>query len=289
VATGATSSTSPDSVLPFFGSSTSVPDTLSSVDPVSTATTLSTGTTVAGTGGPAGTATSTVPGGATGPGVLEPSLTTLVLPRTDATVGVSRATLKLRNAGAAAITYTTQSSSPGLTVSPPQGGLAPGATTDLTVTLDATRVPSEGPFAGTLTFSGTGGTKTVAVQSVVGRPPEIFEAGGEACTPPSQTCSPQIKLAISDPTRSPCNTQWIYIIGIRDMSAIQSARVIARKNGSNADSPLRKGGATDLFTSDAFGALGSGVVLRFYVEAVDQYGFGRRLADQTITCPSPAP
>jgi len=282
LSTGASTSSSVlDSFGPATDPSTSVVDTLSSIDPVNTPSpTTATGSgTGTGTGAPGST-----PPGTAGPGVLEPAVATVALPRTDATAGASAAPLTLRNTGASDLTYGTQSSSLGLSASPARGTIAPGASVDVTVTLDASRLAIEGPFTGTLTFDGTGGAKSVQVQSTVGRPPEILDSAGQACAP-SPTCSRQITLEPSStPNPTICNTPWAYSVVIRDMSQIQSARVIARFGTANADTPLiRK--TPEVFASNVFGPLPGGVVLRFAMEAVDQFGFGRRLPEQSVVCP----
>jgi len=272
LATGASTSTSaPDTSLPSFEATTSLGDPPPSIEPVTTATSAATVTTTA------------VTGGAAGVGTLEPDLSTLTLGRTDATVGVTRAPLTLRNVGTAALTYTTQSSSPGLSATPARGTIGPGAAAALTVTLDAGPIPTEGPFTGTLSFGGTGGTRAVQVRSTVGRPPDIIDSQGETCAPPSGTCSRLIKV---DPTApagaTPCIAGWIYGALVRDMSQVQSVTAMRRAGGPV---PLQRFNADGLFASARQDPLGSGAVLRFTIEAVDQYGFARRLPDQTITCP----
>lgn len=263
-----TSSSDAATGVPAFDSSTTVAVTPPSIEPVSS-TATSAATTIAT--GPA-------------PGVLEASATALSLPKTDATVGVSRGTLTLRNAGASALTYAASSNSPGLSAAPPRGTIGPGASATVTVTLDATQL-REGPFTGTLTFAGSGGSRGVQVQSTVGRPPDIFDGVGEACAPPSPSCSRQIKLAPTTAAdASPCNTPWVYSVLIKDESQIQSARANARRGVANADAPLQRGGTSEIFLSEPMAPLGTGITLRFVMEAVDQYGYGRRLAEQTITC-----
>lgn len=265
-----TTTTALEATFPSFESTTSLPSTTTtSVDPGTT--------TVVG-------ATTAVTNPAT-PGAIETSLSTVNLPKADATVGAVRGTLALRNPGGAPVTYTTQSSSPGLSAAPARGTIAPGGSSNLTVTVDGSRILTEGPFAGTLSFGGAGEPRVVQVRSVVGRPPEIADTVGEACSPPSARCSRLIKLApSSDPAPSPCNTPWLYSVVITDQSRIPGAGVVARAGTANADTQLRRVGTSSTFLSDGFPPLAAGTVLRFAIEAADEHGFGRRLAEQTIAC-----
>lgn len=228
-------------------------------------------------------------GGTPGAGVLETSAADLAVPRVDTAAGPQSNRLTLRNTGPTALSYTTESSSPGLTASPAEAMIAPGGTTDVTVTLNGSRITSEGPFAGKLTFGGSGGSKVVQVTSTVGRPPGILDTIGERCAAASASCSRQIKVVpSSNPNATPCDTSWIYAVVITDQSQIQSAKVVARRNLANADAQLVSGGqprgASGAYGSNPFPPLGPGSVLRFMVEAVDQYGFTVRLAQQTINC-----
>ena len=268
LATG-TSSTAVDTSVPTFDTSTTAvqPATTASIAPVTTAAaSTTTPTTVAA-------------------GVLEVAPATLVLPKTDATAGATRGTLTLRNSGGAPITFTVQSSTTGVTAAPTRGNLAPGASIGLTATLDASRIPTEGPFTATLSFGGSGGARTVPVTSTTGRPPEFTDNVGEACTVPSTTCSRQIRLApSSDPNPTPCNTKWAYAVTITDQSQITTARALARRGIANADAGLQQAAGTDIFISNSFDPLPTGTVLKFALEAVDVHGFARRLPEQTITC-----
>jgi len=193
----------------------------------------------------------------------------------------------LRNTGAAALSFTTQASSKALTASPDRGNIGPGGTTELRVTLDASKVASEGPFTATLDVGGTGGTSTVRVSSVVGRPPRVTDDAGESCTRATTACSRQIKLSASSlPNPSPCNTFWFYSVRISDASPIQA---FSRQGQANADPPLvaagQAPGASGIYQSrDQFKPLPNGAVLRFAIEAVDQHGFAARLPEQTIQC-----
>lgn len=274
-----TSTSALDATVPSFdvGSTTLAPPP--SIEPVATTVGAVGATTTPATGGvvPAGDPALPAP-------VLEPSLTLLALPKADATSGAARGTLTLRNSGGSPVTYTITSSAPGLSAAPTRGFLTPGGAATITVTLDGTRVEAEGPFKGTLTFSGAPAVKAVQVQSVVGRPPTITDGVGESCQT-STRCSRQIKLApSSDPSPSPCNTPWLYSVLITDQSKIQMSRAIARRGMANADAQLRRGGTSDIFQSEAFAPLPAGTILRFAIEAVDEFGFGRRLAEQTIAC-----
>jgi len=273
VATGtSTSSSAVDANVSTSSPIATLPATIGSTGPVNTTTSAPTTTGVAVT--------------SLSPGVLEPTTGTVVLPKSDPTTGTSRATLTLRNTGSGALSYTAQSSSPGLVVTPTRGTIGPGTSSDLNVTLDAAKVDAEGPFVGTLAFAGTGGTKTVQVQSTVGRPPKIVDDVGEGCAPASAMCSRQIRLApTSTPDPTPCNTPWLYAVTVTDQSRIQSARAIARRGLANADAALQRGGTSDIFLSDPIEPISPGTVHRFTIEAVDQYGFLRRLPEQTITCP----
>jgi hypothetical protein len=269
LATG-TSTSAPDTSIPTFESTTTAVATVPSIDPVST--------TVAGV---------TTTGAAGGPptaGVLEPDLTTLLLPKVDATVGAARGAVTLRNTGSAPLTYTAQSSSPGLSAVPARATIGPGGSAAVSVTLDGTRVDTEGPFTGTLSFVANGASKAVQVQSVVGSPPQFADNVGEPCPLPTTLCSRQIKLAPSaEPSPSPCNTPWLYSITIADQSRIQTARVIARRGTGNDDTLLQRAGG-NIFQSNPYKALDPGTVLRFSIEAVDEHGFGLRLPEQTIAC-----
>lgn len=259
-----------DTSNPTFDSSSTVLAPLPSIDPVSTTT--------------AGTST-TAESAAAGPGVLQPSLGLVTLPKADGDAGAVRGPLDLRNTGGSEVTYTTSSSTPGLSASPARGAIGPGGSATVTVTLDGARVSAEGPFTGTLSFEGGGATKEVKVQSTVGRAPVILDNVGEACPRPSTTCSRQIALApTSTPDPTPCNTPWLYSVTITDQSRIQSARAVARLGLANADSPLRRGGSTDIYQSDPMVPVPAGTALRFALEAVDELGFGRRLPEQTIAC-----
>ncbi len=277
LASGTGSTTSAvDTSVPGFEETTSAPAPAPapSIEPVGTTAVgaVTTPTAPVATGAPSG--------------ALEPSVTTLMLPKTDVTAGASRATFSLRNSGDGALSFTATSSAPGLSVAPSRGDIAPRASVVLTVTLDGARISGEGPFAGTLSFGGSGGAKLVQVQSVLGKPPEFTDDVGEVCVPGSASCSQQIKLApTTTPDPSPCNTAWLYSITITDQSRIRSAQAMARVGLANADAPLRRGGSTDIFQSIAFPPLPPGAVLRFAMEAVDELGFGQRLPEQTIVCP----
>jgi len=220
-------------------------------------------------------------------GAIEASPSELTIPRVDANAGPQAARLTLRNTGVAALSYTTQASSKGLTASPGRGTIGPGAATELSVTLDGSKVTSEGPFRATLEVGGTGGTATVQVSSVVGRPPRILDDAGESCTKATATCSKQIKLSASSlPNPSPCNTLWFYSVRITDASPIQA---FSRQGQGDADPPLvaagQPPGASGIYQSrEQFKPLPKGAVLRFAIEAVDQHGFAARLPEQTIQC-----
>lgn len=268
VATGSSTSSSETSLLPEIPTTAvALPP---SIDPVST--------TMPG-------ATTTILTPADPPGVLETSAASLTLPRADTTAGVTQARLALRNTGATALAFTTQASSPALTAAPARGTIPPGASSNLVVTLDGARV-DEGPFTGTLTFGGTGGDRAVQVQAIVGQPPEITDEVGQRCSPPSNICSQQIALSPNaSPGETPCDTTWFYAVAITDQSQIVSVRAIARLNQDNADSALRRAGSTDIYQSQPFNRLPEGTVLRFAIEAVDEYGFSRLLPEQVIACP----
>lgn len=276
LATGPTSS-EPDTSVPTFDTTTTTTapvaaatTTQPSIDPVTTA---------------VAQPSTTPPPNSPSAGVLEVSTGTLVLPKTDATVGATRGTVTLRNVGGSPLSYTVQSSVASLTAAPARGNLNAGTSLTLTVNLDASRIPTEGPFTGTLSFAGTGGSRTIQVTSTTGRPPEFTDNVGETCTVASTTCSRQIKLG--DPAGqanpSPCNTPWAYAITITDQSQISSSRAIARRGVANADAALHPA-PNDIFVSNSFSPLPAGTVLRFALEAIDVHGFGRRLPEQTIAC-----
>ncbi len=264
VAASATSTTAADTSVPSFDSTTELPTT----------STLDTSTTLAES-----------PSSTVAPGVLETGLDTLTIPKVNAADGRQTGVVMLRNSGTTALSYTTQSSSAGLTASPARGPIPAGGSAQLTVSLDAARIAAEGPFSGTLTIGGTGGVKTVQVMSTVGRPPVIADDAGEQCAPPSATCSRQIKLAsTSVPAPTPCNTAWLFSVSVTDQSQIREVRAVARKGLANADTPLMPGGRPGAFQSTLMTPVPAGIVLRFMIEATDQYGFTTRRAEQTITC-----
>lgn len=262
-----TSTTAADTSVPSFDSSTSL-DTTTSLEPVST------------TAAPLITIA---------PGVLETSVDDLTIPRVNAAGGPQTGRVTLRNSGPSGLSYTTQSSSAGLSATPARGTIAAGGSAVLTVALEGSRVLAEGPFAGTLTVGGTGGAKTVQVSSTVGRGPVIAQDAGEPCTTIGVPCSRQIKLGTSTlAVPSPCNTPWLYSVNISDQSRIQSVKATARKGLANADTPLLKGdqpsGSSGLFRSAAMAPVPTGLTLRFVIDAADQFGFTTRLAEQTIAC-----
>lgn len=222
-------------------------------------------------------------------GVLETSTNELAIPRVNAADGPGTARLTLRNSGPGALSYTTQPSTAGVSATPARGTISPGGMVELVVSLDGTRVPAEGPFTATLTVGGTGGTRTVQVTSLVGRPPAIADDSGEPCSTTNVPCSRQIRLA--PPTfgvSSPCNTPFAYSVNVADQSRIQSVRAVARRGLANADAPLLKrdqqSGTNGVFESAPMIAVPAGLTLRFFIEATDQLGFSIRLAEQTIVC-----
>lgn len=268
-----TSLTVPDTSIPTFDlPSTTAATTPPSIEPVVTSA--------------ASTSTRAAPASAAA-GLLEVSPATLVLPKADATAGATRGTLTLRNVGGSPLTFAVQPTVVGLTAAPTKGNLGPGASLAMTVNLDASRVPGEGPFSGMLNFSGSGGSREVQVQSMTGRPPDFADDVGEPCPVPSPTCSRQIKLAPpspSEPSPSPCNTPWAYAVTITDQSQITNARAIARRGVANADALLQQAAGTNIFVSNSFSPLPKGTGLRFALAATDVHGFERRLPEQTITC-----
>ena len=260
------------------GTSTTGADT-SLVDPTTTVVTPSSLEPV--------TAPSTAPS-ILGPGVLETSLSTLTIPRVESTAGPRAALLTLRNRGATALSYTTQASSAALTASPARGTIAAGDTADLTVTLDGSKVTSEGPFRGRLSIGGTGGTRVVQISSTVGQPPTVVDNLGSGCKAAASRCSRQIAVApTSRVDASPCTTAWLYAVTVTDQSRVQ-AKVVARLGQANADTELLSGGgvggAKEVFLSRPMPPLPSGAVLRFRIEAADGHGFFTRLPEQTIRC-----
>jgi len=266
VATDASTSTTSSAVAPTFETSSTTLVAPSSIPPVVNST----------------TPTPEVVG------MIETSSSSLTIPRVDASAGPQSGRVTLRNKGTGALTYTTQASSTAITASPGRGTIAPGATTQLTVTLDGSKVTSEGPFSATLSIDGTGGAAKVQVVSIVGSPPRIDEAG-EKCPTGTASCSRQIKLSASSvPNPSPCNTVWFYSVTITDSSQIQLAKVIARQGRSNADTQLvaagQPPGTSGTYQSEPFNPLPPGGALRFAIEAVDQHGFKTRLPEQYISC-----
>lgn len=226
-----------------------------------------------------------------GAGVLEASLSALTIAKVDAAAGPQTGRLTLRNSGPSPLSFTTQTSAAGLSASPARATIAPGSATDLVVSLEGSRVPAEGPFTGTITIGGTGGSKTVQVTSVVGRAPVITEDAGESCATTAIPCSRQIKVvatATPSPSASPCTTSWSYAVTVTDQSQIQGVKALARKGLANADAPLLKGGqptgTTGVFQSTPMPPVPGGLTLRFVIEATDQYGFTTRLAEQSISC-----
>lgn len=270
-----TSTTVPDTSVPTLDSTTSLAPTTTTLEPV--------GTTVAPD------APTTTAAAAAGAGVLETSVAALALPKPSAGGGLQTARLTLRNSGPSALTYTTESTSPGLSASPSRSTIPAGARTEVTVSLDGSRVATEGPFTGTLTIGGTGGTKAVQVTSTVGRAPTIAADIGEACTAPSVPCSRQIDVGASPaPNPSPCTTPWLYAVTVTDQSQIQSVKAMARKGLANADAALTKAeqpqDRSGAFRSTPMAPVPAGLALRFVIEATDQFGFTTRLAEQTISC-----
>lgn len=279
---GTTTTAAADTAAPSFESPTSVL-VPTSIDPVGRSTAVDNGSSSTTT------AAAATPAPAPGAGVLETSVSDLAVPKVDATSGPQANRLTLRNTGGTDISYATQSSSAALTASPGQATIPAGGSTELTVTLNGSKITSEGPFAGSVTFDGNGGSKAVRVTSVVGRPPSIYDKIGNSCSVPSPSCSRQIRVAAtSNPNATPCDTPWIYAVVIVDQSLIQSAKATARRNLANADAALVTGGqprgASGAYVSNAFPPLGAGTVLRFTLEAVDQFGFTVRLAQQAIYC-----
>ena len=222
------------------------------------------------------------------PAVLETSLTTLTIPNVDTTAGPQTGRLTLSNRGRSPLTFSTQPSTALLAASPARGTIPPGGATDITVTLDGSRAATEGPFNGTLSIGGNGGTKVVQVASAIGRPPQIADDVGERCAVVTNRCSRQIKLAPpTQPDPSPCNTPWAYAVRISDQSRVQ-VTAVARVGLGNADTPLTSaaaaGGRSDIFISRPMAPLPALADLRFFIEAVDQHGFRTRLAEQVISC-----
>jgi hypothetical protein len=260
-----------DTSVPTFDTTTSLETTTTSVEPVTT------------------TVAPEVPATTVAAGVLETSVPTLAIPRVNAATGPQSARLTLRNTGPGPLAYTTQSTLPGLSARPARGTIAAGGMTELTVSLDGSRVRAEGPFTGTLTIGGTGGVKTVQVTSVVGRPPTINDDVGEPCATPGVPCSRQIKLA--PPvllTSSPCTNPWAFSVRVSDQSQIQSVRATAQIGLALGEAPLLKdgqsSGTTGTFRSAPIAPVPAGFTLRFFIEASDQLGFSIRLAEQTIVC-----
>ena len=261
-----------DTSVPTFDTTTSLDTTTTtSVEPVTT------------------TVAPEVPATTVAAGVLETSVPMLAIPRVNAASGPQTARLILRNSGPGPLSYTTQSGSRGLSASPPRATIAAGGMTELTVSLDGSRVSAEGPFTGTLTIGGTGGVKTVQVTSTVGRPPVVNDDVGEPCATAGVPCSRQIKLA--PPvliTSSPCTNPWAYSVRVTDQSQIQSVRATARIGLANGDAPLQKdgqsSGTTGTFQSVPMAPVPRSLTLRFFIEATDQLGFTIRLAEQTVAC-----
>jgi hypothetical protein len=146
---------------------------------------------------------STLPGGTTlppagpapPPGVLTPQPAAVafgtVYPA-KAGAGSVSGQLGLKNTGTGPLDYTSQVGS-GISVNPPGGSIAPGATTAVTVTFNGAGLP-EGDYSGRIIFGGSGGSKTVPVTSRVALPPAISSPsspnfveptfGSTACTAP---------------------------------------------------------------------------------------------------------
>ena len=273
VATG-TSTTAADTTAPAFEEPTTSVAPPSSLEPVIPTTAPFEPSTAPSTGPPA---------------VLETSLTALTIPNADTTAAPQTGRLTLSNRGGSVLTYTVQPSTALLVASPARGTIPPGGSTDITVTLDGSRAATvEGPFNGTLSISGTGGTKVVQVTSLIGRPPLVADDVGERCPVGGARCSRQIKLApTSQPNASPCNTPWAFVVRISDQSRVQ-VTATARVGLGNADAPLASaaasGGRSDIFISRAMQPVPALADLRFSIEAVDQFGFRTRLAEQVISC-----
>ncbi|MEO5679241.1 MAG: hypothetical protein ABIS47_06195, partial [Acidimicrobiales bacterium] len=110
VAVGGTGTTAPDTSILDNETTTSLPTT-TSIEPVLTPSTGASSTAVAGSVA----------------GTLEASVGSISLANVDASNGPQVGRVTLRNTGAGALSYTTQSSSPAITASPTRGTIAPGA------------------------------------------------------------------------------------------------------------------------------------------------------------------
>lgn len=254
------------------------------VDPNAT-----TSTTAAGGGGGTGTTAATAaPGPTTAPGVLAVTAGTVAIPKVDSTVGPQTGKVGLRNTGAGPLTYTTASNFGGLTVDKPTGTIAPGGSTEITITLNGSGA-AEGGFSGLLSFGGTGGTQRVTVTSTIGRPPTITDSAGEVCAPEGPLCSRQIKLEPNAGGQNPCTVPWRFRVAVADESQISSVKAdttdpdIVLKTGALPGSPT---GPSGVWYSDVQQKIAAGTTFKWTIEAVDQFGNVKRSTERTITCPA---
>lgn len=285
--TGATSST-------LGGTGPTFPNT-GTLDPTATSLEATTvpggggGTTVPGASTTAGP-TTTAGRPAAGPGVLEASTATVTLPTAAPFVGK----VTLKNAGASPLTYSTRSNLPSiLTVDRSNGTIAPGASTEVTITLDGSKAP-EGSVPGKLAFDSNGGNKVVDVVAKIARPPVINENVGEPCGTASRTCSKQIKVVTQG--ANPCTGRWQYSVTVSDESGqLKSVKAdAARKKGTettNVDADLkidgRLSGPAGKWQSDVFDPILAGSTLTFTLEAIDTFDAAGRSDPPTreIVCP----
>ncbi len=241
-----------------------------------------TGTTVGGGGGGGGGGVVTPPPGAT-PAALATSAGAISIPKVDSTAGPQFGKITLRNSGGSPVNYTSQSQFPNsLTIDKPSGTLAPGASIELTITLDGTKL-GEGAFSGQVGFDGAGSPR-VTVTSTIGRPPVILDTAGEPCAAETTTCSKQIKLEPNNtPNATPCNTSWSYRVAVSDESQLKAVRA-----DTTTDVELKinnaPNGPSGIWQSGVQNPVAAGTTLKFTIEAVDVLDYTRRSTERTITC-----
>lgn len=192
--------------------------------------------------------------------------------------------LGLKNAGPGPLDYSSQVGS-GISVNPPGGTIAPGATTTVTVTFNGAGLP-EGDYSGRVIFgASSGGSRTVPVTARVALPPAISSPsspnfvepmpGATACTAPWKAAA-----AVSpaqDPARNAAKLpqsptiQHVFVRIVRGAAAPVESEMAADPGRpgiwSISQQPETAPPATKLT-----------------VRAVDSYGAEATSAEMAVTC-----
>ena len=150
------------------------------------------------------------------PGVLTPSATAVSLP-TAFNPAPSTGTIALRNTGPSPLDFTAQTST-GLSAAPATGTILPGASTTVTLTLDGRGI-REGDYNGSVTFGGSGGTKSVQVRSVVANAPTV------------QPSRPTGFVVVPPPGQDACDAKWQVEATVTDASDIKSVVAFISRGG----------------------------------------------------------